>query len=97
MDKKIKYILGGVCFIFVGFPLLMIIYLFWDQILRRLSESGFLVPLIIVTSICGELLILLKKWMVRRPSKQERKAKRKTRMEEKFGGEIPLKRREFKK
>ena len=90
MNKKVKDILGGVCFLFVGFPLLMIIYLYWDQVLRSLSESGWLVPLIIIVSIFTESLVLLKRWIVRRPSKEERKEKRKVRMEEKFGGEIPF-------
>ncbi len=97
MKKKVKDILGGVCFLFVGFPLLMIIYLYWDQILRRLSESGLLIPLIILVSIFGESLVLLKKWIVRRPSKEERKEKRKARREEKFRGEIPLRKSDNKK
>ncbi|MHA1672392.1 MAG: hypothetical protein ACTSYI_02080 [Promethearchaeota archaeon] len=96
MNKKLKNFLGGVCFLFVGFPLLMVIYLYYDQILRRLSESRMLVPLIILVSIGVEILIFLKKWIVRRPSKEDRKARRKARrdrktgQEDKFQGEIPF-------
>jgi hypothetical protein len=55
-----------------------------------------LIPLIIIVSIGGEFLILLKKWFIRRPSKQDRKLKRKTRREEKYQGEIPFKKRDKK-
>ncbi|MHA1521958.1 MAG: hypothetical protein ACTSRK_17415 [Promethearchaeota archaeon] len=77
----------------------MVIYLYYDQILRRLSESGLLIPLIIIVSIGVEFINLLKKWIVRRPSKQERKARRKERkerkgrytwLEDKFQGEVPF-------